>query len=775
MKKLTCEMCGSTDLMKQEGVFVCQTCGCKYSVEEAKKMMVEGTVEVQGTVKVDQSGELKNLYALARRARKEGNTANAQRYYEQILVKDPDNWEPNFYTVYYQAMNCKIAGIRTEAIRLNNNAKSVLALIQKQEGINKKATVDEVGSRLISASGALFEGYLRHFMGISVDIAHNYYAECKNTCMAAVEILYDYAALVADMFGPEYERDISVPCWKAAMQWHEVLLPVLRKFKTDQETEQLRQTIRRVHLLDPTYPDPEYDAVQKKLNTDGKSSAYYQDVLKELDGFSAYSENKQNVEKCESRIKAALEAEKKAAEQRQKAKKKASKMAPVVLAVIVIAIIAVVVSQNVAKNKVANQYSAALAYMEAGSYEEAIDAFTELGDYEDSAEQLALAEKLLAESLAEQALQEQYDQATELFEAGNYEEAYAAFLELEDYQDSATMAELSLNSYQAECYEAAVALMNSGNIAEAAIAFGKIGNYEDATDYSLQLWSQIVSHKTLASDYGYVFALSSMGFVGYSGFNQYNELDIYDETDIISIAAGEYHIVGLKADGTVVSAGRNNSGQTKVSEWSNIVAIDAAYEYTLALKSDGTVLTSGKSLSGTLDVEDWTDIVAIAAGAGHAVGLKADGTVVATGGNYYGQCDVEDWTDIVAISAGYYHTVGLKADGTVVAVGKNGNGECDVSGWTNIVSVSAGRYYTVGLKADGTVVVTGNTEELYGLDLEEWTDVVHIDAGSYALLGVKNDGTLVAAGAIYYKSGSSTTTRTVAALDLGSWEDIMVP
>ena len=46
MKQLTCEMCGSTDLIKQDGVFVCQTCGCKYSVEEAKKMMIEGTVEV---------------------------------------------------------------------------------------------------------------------------------------------------------------------------------------------------------------------------------------------------------------------------------------------------------------------------------------------------------------------------------------------------------------------------------------------------------------------------------------------------------------------------------------------------------------------------------------------------------------------------------------------------------------------------------------------------------------------------------------------------------
>lgn len=62
MKQLTCEMCGSTDIMKQDGVFVCQACGCKYSIEEARKMMVEGTVDVQGTVEVDNSSYVKKIF-----------------------------------------------------------------------------------------------------------------------------------------------------------------------------------------------------------------------------------------------------------------------------------------------------------------------------------------------------------------------------------------------------------------------------------------------------------------------------------------------------------------------------------------------------------------------------------------------------------------------------------------------------------------------------------------------------------------------------------------
>ena len=41
MKAMVCEMCGSQDLVKQDGMFVCQNCGTKYSVEEAKKLLLE--------------------------------------------------------------------------------------------------------------------------------------------------------------------------------------------------------------------------------------------------------------------------------------------------------------------------------------------------------------------------------------------------------------------------------------------------------------------------------------------------------------------------------------------------------------------------------------------------------------------------------------------------------------------------------------------------------------------------------------------------------------
>ena len=85
MKKLVCEMCGSTDLVKQDGMFVCQYCGAKYTVEEAKKMMIEGTVNITGsTVKVDNTEQIDNLYTLARRAKQTHDFVGAEKYYSKM-------------------------------------------------------------------------------------------------------------------------------------------------------------------------------------------------------------------------------------------------------------------------------------------------------------------------------------------------------------------------------------------------------------------------------------------------------------------------------------------------------------------------------------------------------------------------------------------------------------------------------------------------------------------------------------------------------------------
>lgn len=132
MKTLRCEMCDSTDLVKEDGLFVCQYCGTKYSVEEAKKLMIEGTVDVTGsTVKVDNTAKLDNLYKLARRAVETNNAKGARSYYESILVEEPNSWEATLFTAYFGYIDTELSGLQGLATRMINSAGIVLEQIKK--------------------------------------------------------------------------------------------------------------------------------------------------------------------------------------------------------------------------------------------------------------------------------------------------------------------------------------------------------------------------------------------------------------------------------------------------------------------------------------------------------------------------------------------------------------------------------------------------------------------------------------------------------------------
>ncbi|MFI3254682.1 MAG: TFIIB-type zinc finger domain-containing protein [Eubacteriales bacterium] len=87
MKPLTCEMCNSTDMLKNDGLFVCQSCGTKYSLEEAKKMMISGTVVVDSTASID------NYYKLATNAYESDNKKESELYCNKIIEIAPEHYK----------------------------------------------------------------------------------------------------------------------------------------------------------------------------------------------------------------------------------------------------------------------------------------------------------------------------------------------------------------------------------------------------------------------------------------------------------------------------------------------------------------------------------------------------------------------------------------------------------------------------------------------------------------------------------------------------------
>lgn len=217
MKALTCEMCGSTNLIKQDGVFVCQSCGTKYSIEEAKKMMVEGTVDVQGTVKVDTSDELKNLYEIARRAKDTDNNEKAEKYYDMILVKDPNSWEANFYTTYYSAMSCKIAEISLAADKVANCFKSTLDLIKSNlTGDEYIKAIDEIATKSESISNMLGNAAINQYRSIDGQIKDQFTTEYMSHVLSAANVMLTFGNEL-EIVDKESHKDLIQKAWKSGI------------------------------------------------------------------------------------------------------------------------------------------------------------------------------------------------------------------------------------------------------------------------------------------------------------------------------------------------------------------------------------------------------------------------------------------------------------------------------------------------------------------------------------------------------------------------------
>ena len=85
MKKITCELCGSNDFIKEDEVFVCTYCRTKYSVEEAKKLLIDGAVTVNNIAGIE------SLMKRGYLALEDSHRQQAAEYFNKVLDIMPEH------------------------------------------------------------------------------------------------------------------------------------------------------------------------------------------------------------------------------------------------------------------------------------------------------------------------------------------------------------------------------------------------------------------------------------------------------------------------------------------------------------------------------------------------------------------------------------------------------------------------------------------------------------------------------------------------------------
>lgn len=202
MKAIVCEMCTSRDVVKDGDFYVCRNCGTKYTVENARKLMVEveGTVDVSGsTVKIDGNAALENYLKLARQARQEGNAQNAAQYYELAKAMDGSNWESYFYSVYYHAASSRLMDMVSECNKISNCISNTVRLIGA--GVpedSRQAVCEELAGSVRSLRKAFVDTAYDHYMKFSQ--VNGAAGEYNQRCCAAYTMEYSAAVGIYDAF-----------------------------------------------------------------------------------------------------------------------------------------------------------------------------------------------------------------------------------------------------------------------------------------------------------------------------------------------------------------------------------------------------------------------------------------------------------------------------------------------------------------------------------------------------------------------------------------------
>lgn len=195
--------------------------------------------------------------------------------------------------------------------------------------------------------------------------------------------------------------------------------------------------------------------------------------------------------------------------------------------------------------------------------------------------------------------------------------------------------------------------------------------YEGAlSEYDINEWTDVVEVSAAVAKTGTIAYRKLDGHVRvYAKDDKYGQCRTGKWSNMEAIAAGGYGMIGVDQHGNCevvgFEGGANQSVKTifdnsvKSGEWNDLLDIAAGQEHIVGLKADGTLCAL-----------HYGEIA-------YEIGGFPNNT-------HKGEADVFDWSGVVAIDAADKQTIALKADGTVLAAGDNSNGECDVSAWTDI-------------------------------------------------------------------------------------------
>ena len=245
---------------------------------------------------------------------------------------------------------------------------------------------------------------------------------------------------------------------------------------------------------------------------------------------------------------------------------------------------------------------------------------------------------------------------------------------------------------------------------------------------------------------------------------------------ITAVSAGDDHSVGLKSDGTVVAVGygQGEYNELQVEDWKDIVSIGAGKNYTAGLDRDHVLHTAGEDpCYYDQNAFDHTHVRSFYAGEQNLAVVYEDGSFYVAGQDDFDYSlnkrilkAESEWIQLCSISWNEHQMLGLNNEGIVTAVGDESAENVlslDVDGQNHVIQIAAGTNFSICLKDDGSIFASGKNE--FGqCGVVNWKNIKKIDVWGKQILGLRSDGKVLTAGSNKY--GACTIPESCKAMDV---------
>ena len=225
-----------------------------------------------------------------------------------------------------------------------------------------------------------------------------------------------------------------------------------------------------------------------------------------------------------------------------------------------------------------------------------------------------------------------------------------------------------------------------------------------------------------------VVYIDNTGAVQGTGDNSNSQISMLPTSGAMKVCEGEGFTIVLKEDGTVVSIGLLSKYANLIEKWSNIVDIACGNNHVLGLDSKGRIYAVGDNSNGQCDCDGQKDVSKIYASSTASILLNNDGSLTYTG-NFIGSSSLKNYTNILDIAVSDNILAILKADKTVDVYTKNSNNYLEAENFVDIVDVACGNDFVAGLTSDGKVCIDIDHVK-YKNEVTSWENIICIASSS---------------------------------------------